>query len=190
MILGVTGTIGSGKSTVCRILKEKGFPVVSADEIGHRILEFPQIKEKICENFGNVTDDEGKIDRKKLADLVFDNPEKVKLLNSLTHPIIRETIKKETKELEKQNKIVVCEIPLLFECGFEDLVDKILLVYVSDEKTIERLLGRGMTENEALKRLKNQQNYKKKLEKSDFFISNEENFEKLAFKVAEVIKKC
>lgn len=190
MILAVTGTIGSGKSTVCRILKDKGFPVVSADEIGHRVLGFDSVKKEISEYFGNVFDENGNVDRQKLARKAFSSQEHLKKLNEITHPIIRKEIKKETDALEKISKTVICEIPLLFECGFQDLADKILLVYVSDKTALERLKGRGMTEEDALKRLKNQEKWQKKAEKSDFLLSNEENFEKLLFKVDKLLNKC
>ena len=189
MVLAVTGTIGSGKSTVCGILENMGYPVVSADEVGHKILFYEDVKEKIVSEFGDVLDGKGNIDRKKLSDTVFRSEERVRKLNDITHPVIREEIKKEIADLSEKHSDVVCEIPLLFECGFEDLADKILLVYVSEETALKRLLKRGMTEEDAKKRLKNQMDYTKKTEKSDFFISNEENLEKLAFKVAKVFNK-
>lgn len=190
MILGITGTIGAGKSTVCNILKEHNIPVVDADKIGHKVLTYEKVKEKLFENFGNVFDNEKNVDRKKLANMVFEDKSKLEILNSIVHPIIREEIKKETFELSKNHKIVACEIPLLYECGFEDLVDKVLVVYLSEKETLKRLVKRGMTEKDAKNRIKNQMLFKEKLKKCDFSLLNEENFEKLAFKVALILKKC
>ena len=190
MILGVTGTIGSGKSTVCRIFRDLGCPVVSADEIGHKILEKESVKDKIREVFGDVFDEKGTVSRTLLAKKAFSDKNSLKKLNDITHPEIKNKIRKETEKLSADNRVVVCEIPLLFECGWEDLADKILVVYVSDETAVERLVGRGMTAEEAEKRLKYQMKTPEKLKKADFLLSNEDNFEKLAFKVAKLLNKC
>ena len=187
MILGVTGTIGAGKSTVCSLLKEKGVPVVDADKIGHRVLTYPAVKEKIKENFGDVFT-EGEVDRKKLAQKVFSNKYNIYILNNITHPIIKEEIIKECQTLEKDHPLVACEVPLLYECGWERLFNKILVVYISKEETIKRLIKRGMTEKDALLRYENQMSPEKKVKKADFVISNEENLEKLALKVAQFLQ--
>ena len=86
MILGVTGTIGAGKTTVCNILRDLGCPVISADEIGHEVLTYASVKESLRETFGDVFDREGNVDRKKLAGAVFSSKENLEKLNSISSP--------------------------------------------------------------------------------------------------------
>ncbi len=190
MILGVTGTIGAGKSTVCNIIKEMGYPVISADEIGHKVLTYPSVKENIRKTFGQVFDSEGSVDRKKLAEIVFSSKENLQKLNGITHPVIKDVIIKEATDLESKNSLVVCEVPLLFESGWEDLFDKTLVVYISKEETLKRLEKRGMSRQDAILRYNSQMDWREKVKKADFSISNEEDFEKLAFQVAQVLNKC
>lgn len=186
MVLGVTGSIGAGKSTVCNIFREKNIPVIDADKIGHEVLTYEEVKKQLFEKFGNVFDSENNVDREKLSKLVFKDKDNLSILNNITHPIIKNKIKEEIQTLSKDNSFIVCEIPLLFECGWEDLVDKTLLVYISKEETVKRLIKRGMTEKDALLRFNSQMSIEKKQEKSDFLLINEENLQKLAFKVAEL----
>ena len=190
MILGITGTIGAGKSTVCKILSKKNIPIVSADDIGHKILQKEEVKEILLKTFGNIFNENGQVDRKLLADIAFGSKENLEKLNSITHPLIREEIKKQATELEKTYPIVACEIPLLFESGWTDLCDKILTVYLSKEETVNRLIIRGMTEDDALRRYEIQMSPEEKIRKSHFSVCNDGNFEKLAFKVAQVLDKC
>lgn len=186
MVLGVTGSIGAGKSTVCNIFREKNIPVIDADKIGHEVLTYEEVKKQLFEKFGNVFDKENNVDRQKLSSLVFNNKDNLNILNNITHPIIKNKIKDEIAILKENNSFIVCEIPLLFECGWEDLVDKTLLVYISKEETIKRLIKRGMTEKDAILRYNSQMSIEKKLKKADFLINNKENLQKLAFKLAKV----
>lgn len=190
MILGVTGTIGAGKTTVCNILRDLGCPVISADEIGHEVLTYASVKESLRETFGDVFDREGNVDRKKLAGAVFSSKENLEKLNCITHPLIRDEIIKRAKDLESENSLVVCEVPLLFECGWEDIFDKTLTVFVSKDETLNRLEKRGMTREDAVLRYNSQMNPLDKIKKADFSIQNEGNFEELAFQVAQILNKC
>ncbi|MBQ7256983.1 MAG: dephospho-CoA kinase [Abditibacteriota bacterium] len=190
MILGVTGTIGAGKTTVCSVFKEMGYPVISADEIGHEILTYNSVKESLRETFGDVFDRKGSVDRKKLAGKVFSSKENLEKLNCITHPLIKDEIIKRATKLESKHSLVVCEVPLLFECGWEGLFDKILVVYVSKEETLNRLEKRGMTKEDAVLRYNSQMNPVEKIKKADFSISNEGNLEELAFQVAQILNNC
>lgn len=190
MILGVTGTIGAGKTTVCNIIKDLGYPVINADEIGHEVLTYPKVKESLKATFGNVFNEEGNVDRKKLAQKVFSSKDNLEKLNCITHPLIKDEIIKRTTLLENENSLVVCEVPLLFECGWESLFDKILVVYVSKEETLKRLEERGMTREDALLRYQSQMDPLEKIKRADFSVSNEGDFEKLAFQVAQILNKC
>src|SRR3989339_536748 len=94
MIIGLTGPMGSGKTKAAQILKEKGAYVIEADKIAHDLLDVPQVLKKIVKAFGPVILSNKKIDRKKLGDLVFNNPKKLKILNGILHPLIIKEIKK------------------------------------------------------------------------------------------------
>lgn len=166
--IAIVGNIASGKSTVEKILQEKGFEVYDTDKIAHKILEenkhlFPQA---IVEN---------KIDRKKLANIVFNDKEQLKYLESIIHPKIREFI----KNIETEGTVFV-SVPLLFEANFEDLFDKILFISAPVEIRLERLMKRNnLTKDEALVRINAQLREEEKISKCDYVIINDGSIEKL-----------
>ncbi len=168
-IIGLTGNIASGKSEVGEIFKNNGFYIIEADFIGWQVLEDEKIKKKITSLFANVIKD-GKIDRQKLGSIVFSSSKKLKILNSIVHPPLLSKLKKIIEDSHENYIIVIAA--LIFEWGIEDWFDKTILV-VSDKKIkIERLMKKGFTEAESLKRINSQMDTQEAVAKSDFVIKN------------------
>lgn len=191
MILGLTGGIGTGKSTVANMLKEKGIPVVDTDLISREVIEYPEIIEKIKLEISNeVFDFNNKLDRKKISEIVFENQEKLKKLNEIMHPEILKKMWDEVEELKKNHKIIVVDVPLLFEINMEKEVDKILLIYASKEIQLKRIMERdGRTREEAVKIISSQMPLYKKREKSDYIIQNNDSLEKLEKNLDKIVQK-
>lgn len=191
MILGLTGGIGTGKSTVVNMLKEKGIPVVDTDLISREVIEYPEIIEKIKLEISNeVFDFNNKLDRKKMSEIVFENQEKLKKLNEIMHPEILKKMWDEVEELKKNYKIIVVDVPLLFEINMEKEVDKILLIYASKEIQLKRIMERdGRTREEAVKIISSQMPLYKKREKSDYIIQNNDSLEKLEKNLDKIVQK-
>ncbi len=191
MILGLTGGIGTGKSTVANMLKEKGIPVVDTDLISREVIEYPEIIEKIKLEISNeVFDFNNKLDRKKMSEIVFENQEKLKKLNEIMHPEILKKMWDEVEKLKKNHKIIVVDVPLLFEINMEKEVDKILLIYASKEIQLKRIMERdGRTREEAVKIISSQMPLYKKREKSDYIIQNNDSLEKLEKNLDKIVQK-
>lgn len=181
-VLGITGGIGTGKTTVLNELEKKGFNVLNADKLAKKEME--KIKEKIKELFGKEVLTKQGIDHKKLAEIVFNNKKKLKELNELIHPLVKEKIEKEIKGIKK----TAIEIPLLFESGMEKLCDKILVVYSQKEKMIERKKDK-MNKEELLKRISFHIPLQEKIRKADYLIENNKTIKELQNKINELEEK-
>lgn len=160
MIIGLTGSIASGKSTVAKLLKDRGYPIVDADEIARLVVKpgSPVIQE-IERVFGTeVICNDGSLDRAAMGQLVFGNEQKREQLNRIIHPAIRkELIAQKEAHLAAGSKTVILDIPLLFENKLHDYVEKILVVSVTPEVQKERLMMRNqLSESEADARIASQ----------------------------------
>ena len=156
LLVGLTGGLGAGKSTVARMLAERGAVVVDADELARRALDpgthaFHQVREL----FGDeVLASEGTIDRGALARVVFADPEKRRLLESLTHPEVFRLLAETVESLRGTDSIVVFDAPLIVETGFHEAVDVLVVVSAPPDAQLERVMrDRGMPESEARARL-------------------------------------
>lgn len=187
MIVGITGGIGSGKSTVSRILRDKGFYFVDLDMISHEVIQDPGIKTEIFKNFGSEIFDKEEISRKKLGKIVFENKKKLKKLNSIMHPEILKRMRKKINESKKN--LVFVEIQLLFEVGWENEFDLILLVWADKNTQIKRVLARDKrSENETENIINSQISLDEKIKKSDYVIeNNNDNLEDLKNKMDDFI---
>jgi dephospho-CoA kinase len=147
-LVGLTGGVGSGKSTVAEMMRELGAEVVDADEATHAVYEpgNPGF-DAVVREFGDAYVDGGRIDRSRLGELVFRDDDARRRLNSIVHPLVRDWMAQRTAEAaERGVEVVVQDVPLLFENGLERLFSTVVLVYVPEEVQIERLVsGRGFT---------------------------------------------
>ncbi len=186
--IGLTGGIGSGKSTVARYFSSHGIPVYYADEAGRKVLSEPDTIANIKEIFGRGILREGSIDRAALARIVFSDPEALRRLNGIIHPAVRDDFEK-WKRLQIDQPVVIREAAILFESGTDRDCDKIILVTAPLEKRILRVMARdGVSRDEVLARMKNQWPDEKKEPLSDFIIVNDELAQTEA-QCAKILKK-
>lgn len=172
MIIGITGSIACGKSTVSNYLKSKGYIVIDADKIGHEALDDDYVKEKLILAFGNEILEDNKINRQKLGELVFGSSSNLNVLNSIVHPEIR---KKILEKIDKNNdkELIFIDVALLFEAKFDDLVDKIIVVYVDKNTQLTRLMKRNsISKKEALSRIVSQMSPIEKAKLGDYTVNN------------------
>jgi len=175
--IGITGSIGAGKSTVTGIFKILGVPVFDADAIAKSILNSdPALREQIIAAFGSETYKNGLLDRKYLATLVFSNPEQLAKLNALVHPATIKAADTWAKHWEKQGSAyIVKEAALLFEAGTNIGLDFIIGVTAPEDLRIARVMARDhVTREEVLKRMQHQIDDTKKMERCDIVIDNNE----------------
>ncbi len=187
MIIGLTGGIASGKSTVSNIFKSYGIPVVDADVIARQVVEkgMPAYNEIVASFGKEILDENGDIHRKKLGSIVFHDDEKRMLLNSIVHPAVRQEMRRQADQfLAEGYETVVLDIPLLFESKLTHMVDVTLLIYVDEEVQYERLMARDqMTFEEAKARITSQIPLKEKRQLADAVIENNGTLEQLKEKV-------
>ena len=199
MVIGLTGGIGTGKSTVSQILRKKKFPVIDLDTISHEVIKIPKVIEKIVENFGKeVLENSGNFEnennairilREKLGKIIFENKEKRLLLNSIMHPEILHTMREQISKYKKNNKIIFVEIQLLFEVQWEKEFDYILLISAKKSTQIRRILERDKrSENDALNIINSQLPLDEKKKRSDFVIENDGNIEELKEKIDKFLE--
>ncbi|HPU41404.1 dephospho-CoA kinase [Acetivibrio clariflavus] len=184
-IIGVTGGIGSGKSTVSKILASFGAQVIDADVLARQIVQKGQkALEEIVNYFGEaVLDSEGNLDRKKLSGIVFKDKKKLEALNRITHNYIAEKIIEEIKKI-KEDETVVVDAPIPIEHGFIDVVDEIWTVIADKEVRIKRVMERsGLTYNEVEDRINSQLSDEFYLSISDRVIVNNGSIEELRLQV-------
>ena len=189
--VGLTGGIASGKSTVARMLAEKGAVLIDFDELAHAVQE-PEgsVWREIVRHFGEeILHEDRTIDRRKLGETVFADREKRELLNRLVHPAIFEEWQRRLAEIQvrRADAIVVSDIPLLIEAGLKGMVDLVLLVYITPEEQIRRVMVRdGFSREEAERRLAAQMPIEEKLRWADIVIRNGGSPEETRRVVSEV----
>ncbi|AMM89954.1 dephospho-CoA kinase [Bacillus pumilus] len=176
LVIGLTGGIASGKSTVSQMIKEKGIRVVDADIIAKEaVSKGSAVLHQIVQIFGEeVLLPNGELNRQQLGAIIFSDEEKRKKLNAIVHPEVRKEMLKQRDEGVSNNEtFVVLDIPLLFESKLEGLVDRIIVVYTTPELQLSRLMNRNdLSEEEALNRIHSQQPLEEKCQKADRVIEN------------------
>jgi len=191
MVIGITGPAGSGKSTVSKIIKNiygDKASIIDVDRLGHEVLTYFFIKEKLKENFGEeIFDDDNNISRSKLGEIVFSNKEKLELLNKIVHPEILKKTEQILKKISNKNDIIIIDAALLFKIGLDKLCDKIVYVDAPEELRIERLSEkRGIPLEKARNIVKSQEHINS--ERCDFKISNIGNFDQLYKETEKIIQ--
>lgn len=179
MIIGLTGSIASGKSTVAKMITALGLPIVDADIVARDVVEpGTETLALIAEQFGqDILLEDGTLNRAKLGDIIFHEPAKRKILNDIMHPAIRqEMLRQRDAYLEAGNKHVVMDIPLLFESKLQHYVERIIVVSVSEEVQLRRLMERNhLSEEDALARIRSQLPLSVKEQGADAVIYNNED---------------
>lgn len=177
MNIGLTGGIATGKSTVSSMLIRKGALLVDADVIAREVmLPGHPVLAEVAAYFGqDVIQANGQLDRKKLGEIVFNDDKKRLALNGITHPAIRHEIRKQMADYEAAypDRLVVVDIPLLYESELQSLFEKVMVVYVPREKQLRRLMDRDeITEERAEARLNSQMDIEQKKNIADYVIDN------------------
>lgn len=176
-IVGLTGGIASGKSYVATLLAQFGAAVVDADDVYHELLKTSALRQKIEEEFGpEYFLADGSLNRKKLGKLVFSDKSALVRLNSVTHPAVRKELFARLDSFAKQvpqPKLAVVVIPLLYEVGWDEHVEKVIVVSVNEKTQVERLMNRnGWSQEEALVRINSQMPLADKVARADHVIDN------------------
>lgn len=172
--VGLTGNIGTGKSTVARIFESLGIPIHLADQVAKKMLLKESVIELLYNQFGSDVFIQGSVDRKKLADLVFNNPRKLGDLNAIIHPLVRDDLSDFFARMN-HHTYVIQEAAILFESGFYKEFDKIILVTSPVELANKRVMERdGISEKDVEQRRANQWSQVKKIKLTDFIIENNE----------------
>jgi len=172
MVIGLTGGIACGKTTISKVLHELGAEIIDVDSLGHQLIkDEPLVYNKIIDRFGRgILDDKGEIDRSKLGVIVFNNQSDLKSLNEIVHPLLIELTKK--KIGSSKGKMVVVDAALLIELNLTSMVGHVILVSANEDTQLKRLLERGLSKEDALKRIRSQMSSKEKERFADFVIYN------------------
>jgi len=172
--VGLTGGIGSGKSTVAGMLADHGAIVIDADVIARRIVEpGSPVLARLADEFGaDIVDDDGTLKRALLAERAFASDRATRHLNEITHPAIRELAEVELADAESRASVVVYEMPLLVETGQISLVDAVIVVDVQPETQIERAVARGLDADDVRSRMARQASRDQRLAAADHVIDN------------------
>lgn len=198
MIIGVTGGVGSGKSTVLEILKEKyGAHIIMADDVAKELMEPGSASyEAVVKAFGeDILEDspDRRIDRKKLAAIVFEDENKRELLNSLTHPQVKEEILERFRNIYQKDPdaLIVLEAALLIEGGYRNLLDWLWVVLADREVRIQRLMAsRSYTREKALSIMESQLSDAEFRANADHVIDNSGSLEETAEQIAKALQEC
>jgi dephospho-CoA kinase len=189
LLVGLTGGIASGKSSVSAMLAEQGAEIVDADLIARQVvMPGERAWQKILDHFGRgVLTEDGQVDRKKLADLVFADQAKLALLNEITHPDIFARVAERLEHNRDREVVVVLDAALLIETGLADRVDVVVVVDAGDEEEqVRRLTAKGLDERDARARMAAQLPAEARLARADLVIWNDGTFEELTARVDEV----
>ncbi len=194
LLIGLTGGIASGKTTVSNMFVKLGAHLIDADIIARDVVkpDKPAWKEIVAAFGESVLDDKKEIIREKLATIIFNDPEKRKQLEAITHPRIIEEENRLVNELRKKNKsgIIVLDVALLIEAGYHKRVDKLVVVYLDRKTQIKRLRKRGrLSFADAEKRLDSQMPLDEKVKLANYVIDNNKSINEVKKQVSEIYKK-
>ncbi len=189
-VIGLTGGIASGKTTVSDYLKGLGVCVIDADEVAHEVTSPGSAGfKKIIEEFGeDLLTPEGNLNRKKLGEIVFSDKEALSELNAIVHPLVIENIRQMLVKIER-SPCVVLDVPLLFESGMDDLCDEVWVVAVDEDTQVKRLMERdGYNFDEAIRRVKAQMPLEEKVRRANRVLDNTGTIEETKRQVDELFE--
>lgn len=191
LILGLTGNIGCGKSSLSKILMQNNIDVIDADIISRNIFEDKELLNLVFENFGeNIKNSDGSLNRKALGNIVFNDDQKLVILNGLTHPKIKEKILNKIDEIRNIGKsLVVIDAALLIEGGYLDILDKLIVITCKESIQISRIqLRDNLTKEQAISRMNSQMSQDEKIKYADYIIDNSGDTNNLKHKAEELIR--
>jgi len=193
LVVGLTGGIASGKSVVSKMLRELGAFLIDADELSREVmLPHKRCWEKVIVSFGReILQKDLTINRKKLADFVFNDPKRLSKLNSLVHPEIMRLIEEKLEEIKREDAqaIVIVDAALLAETGMYKKFDKLVVVHARQNTQLKRLMARnGISQYEAQKRIDSQMPFDEKVKLADFVIENDGSLKETRKQVEKVFK--
>ena len=190
LVIGLTGSIGTGKSEAARQLEILGASIISADQVGHEAYTPNTVAwEQVVSAFGDdILQDDKDIDRRKLGAIVFSDPSQLEKLNAIMHPRMARMVSDKIEVLCGQGvKVVVVEAALLFEAGWDTLVEEVWVTDTSEDIVVGRLKDRnGLSEEEAKKRINSQMDRAERIERSDFVIDNSSDMAGLEIAIKEL----
>lgn len=195
VVVGLTGQSGAGKTTVCRIFEDNGFAVINADTVAREVMKRGSAcLEKTAELFEGILTPEKELDRRKLAEIVFSDKEKLTRYEAVIYPYITERIKNYINEYEyNEEKFILLDAPTLFESGADGMCDVIVTVTADESLRLSRIIMRdGISEELARKRISSQQSDEFYTDRSDYVITNHgtiSELEKEAERTAHLIKE-
>ena len=192
-VIGLTGGVGSGKSTVSHFLAELGVVIANADEVGHEAFKLDtEIWHQVVAAFGRqIITPDGNIDRKKLGNIVFGNADSLYRLNQIMHPRMYDMVKAQLEEYRRQGAIaVVLEAPLLLEAGWTSLVDEVWVTTALEATVLKRLEeGAGLSQAESLLRIRSQLSSAERVRRADVIINTDCGLDELKARVTELWKE-
>lgn len=181
--VGITGSIGSGKSEFTRLAEQLGFPVIRADDISNEILATnPDVRKQVSKKFGNEAFINNKPNKSYLAKIVFSDPVKLRELERILHPLVIKEIEKRKKEIFQKQNVIFIESALIYEADLEALFDFVVLITADREVRLKRKLLQGMSEEDFIKREMNQIPDDEKRKRADFIFINNGSIEELKSK--------
>lgn len=189
-IIGLTGGIGTGKSTVSRFLVEMGAVVINTDEVAHEALQSDiELQQEIAADFGDqILTAEGRIDRKRLGEIVFTNPYALARLNRIMHPRLYETVQAQLENYRQQQaEVIILEVPLLIEAGWTSLVDEVWITVAPEATVLKRLQRQvGLSAKQALARIRSQMPTQERIKHADVVIDTDCRLDELKARAAQL----
>ncbi len=189
-VIGLTGGIGSGKSTVSRFLAELGAVIIDADKVGHEAFQpDTELWREVVAAFGRgILRPSGEIDRSKLGEMVFGNSELLSRLNQIMHPRMYDIVKAQIEDYRGQRvAVLVIEAPLLIEANWTSLVDEVWVAVASESTVLKRVQERtGLSEEESLARIRSQLSSEERVRHADLVINTDCTFDEVKMKVKEL----
>jgi len=189
-VIGLTGGIGSGKSTVSQFLAELGAVIIDADKVGHEALKpDTELWREVVAAFGRqILTPGGDIDREKLGEIVFSNPDSLAQLNRIMHPRLYNIVKTQLEEYQRQGiRVVVLEVPLLIEAGWASLVDEVWVTVASEDTVLKRLEKQvRLSKSKSLARIRSQLSSAERVRHADVIIDTDGELDELRAKVEKL----